>query len=322
MAARRPQVSVVFATHDRARRLRELLDSLERQTLDPGAFEVIVVDDASTDGTGDVLRRALADATLDLCLIHRERSGGPAVARNAGWRRARGELVAFTDDDCVAAPGWLAAGLDAWRADPRAVVQGRTDPRPDELHERGPFSRTLSVHALGPYFQTCNIFYPRSLLERLGGFDELAFTGPGGEDTDLAWKAIALQTPTLFAPDAQVFHAVQRLGPAGTLRLAWRWTETVQLFARHPPLRRLHLQYRVFWKGWHYLLLRALLSTLLPRRLRLVRDWLAWPYLGALLMRPQQEGGGVALIPFWVLHDVVEMAAIVRGAIRYRTPVL
>src|SRR5829696_1170403 len=203
-----------------------------------------------------------------------------------------------------------------------AFVQGRTEPNPDELERRGPFSRTLRVTRLGPFYQTCNILYPRGLLEELGGFDAPAYRGPGGEDTDLAWRAIERGCEPVYAPDALVFHAVADLGPVGKLRVAARWTETMSAFARHPRLRRVALHRRVFWKGSHYLLVRALLALLLPRRWHAVRRWLARPYLWHLGHRGRLEGGGLLAAPYFAVHDLVELTAVLRGAVRYRVLVL
>jgi len=314
----RPQVSVVMATHNRAVRLAEMLASLRAQTLSPDQFEVIVVDDASSDDTQRLLEAEIGQGGLDLRVVRRDVSGGPAVARNRGWRGARAALVGFTDDDCIAGPRWLEAALAVWREHPQAVVQGRTDPRPDEFHRMSPFAHTVKVHEAGPSYETCNIFYPRELLEQLGGFDEESFSMPGGEDTDLAWKAIESGRESVFAPDAQVFHAVTNLGPVGKLKLATRWHETMLCFARHPELRRRHMVKRYFWKWSHYTLLRAALACLVPRRLWPLRWWLASPYVVYLTRRRT----GPLLAPWIILHDLVEIFAVVRGAIRYRVFVL
>ena len=74
---------------------------------------------------------------------------GPAPARNAGWRAARGRWIAFTDDDCEATPGWLETALARGRGQPGAVVQGPTLPIPRELALLGPFARTRSIEAAG-----------------------------------------------------------------------------------------------------------------------------------------------------------------------------
>jgi glycosyltransferase involved in cell wall biosynthesis len=316
-----PKVSVVFATHERAERLAELLRSLEAQTLPPDDFEVIAVDDGSRDATGEVLDAAERSSPLRLRTVRREPAAGPAVARNAGWRLAQGPLVAFTDDDCVANPGWLEAGLRGAAEYPGSVLQGRTEPRADELHLKGVFSRTLEVPRLSQHFQTCNVFYPRELLERVGGFDE-TFSVPGGEDADLAWRVIEGGAGTAFLGDARVAHAVARIGPVGKLRVAWRWTETTKIYARHPELRRRILTHGVFWKRTHYLLARLILALLLPRRLRPLGWWLAYPYLAHLRGRGRVEGGGLLMGPYYLVHDLVELAAMVRGSLRYRTVVI
>jgi glycosyltransferase involved in cell wall biosynthesis len=318
--ASQPEISVVFATHNRAGRLARLLESLRAQTLGSGRFEVVAIDDGSGDDTPAVLAAEQARGDLDLSLVRHESPQGPASARNAGWRRARAPFVAFTDDDCVADPGWLEAGLAALDSRPGSFAQGRTDPDPAELEMLGPFSRTLTVHSLGPFFQTCNIFYARSLLEALAGFDDTIFWG--GEDADLAWRAIGSGATPVFAGEARIYHGVRRLGPLGKLRFAWGWTETMQLFARHPELRRGHLTHGLFWKGSHYLLVRAMVAAVLPRRARLLRSWLASPYALHLLERGRVEGGGPALAPYFLVHDLVELAAALRGAVRYRTAVL
>jgi GT2 family glycosyltransferase len=308
--------SVVVVTRDRAQRLRALLDSLRAQTAD--GFEVVVVDDGSRDETRDLLAHE-ADG-LDLRVITRAEPGNLAEARNAGWREARGPLVAFIDDDCVATPGWLEEGLRAARERPGAVVQGMTEPNPAELGRSGPFTRTIEVRSLGPWFQTCNIFYPRDLLERLGGFDT-AFAR-SGEDTDLAWRAFESGAPAAWAPRALAYHAVNELGPRGKLRVAARWSDGVRLFAKHPQKRAELLEKGVFWKGSHYLLVRALLATLVPRRWFVLRAWLAWPYFHHLRWRGRTEGGGVLFAPWYVVHDLVELWAIARGAVRHRVPML
>ncbi|MEA2495152.1 MAG: hypothetical protein QOJ29_3063, partial [Thermoleophilaceae bacterium] len=94
-----PRASVVVATRDRADSLAALLSALAEQTLPREDFEVIVIDDGSTDHTARVLAEAEARGTLQL-RIARDEGRGPGAARNRGWREARGEIVAFTDDDC------------------------------------------------------------------------------------------------------------------------------------------------------------------------------------------------------------------------------
>ncbi len=310
---------MAVASHERPARLAALIAGLGAQTLDADAFEVVVVDDGSGSETAEVLAEARDRGELHLRVVRHETPRGPGAARNAAWRAGRAELVAFTDDDCVPAPEWLRALLAAVESSPGAVIQGRTDPDPAERRSAGVFSRTVCVERLGPHYETCNILYPRALLERLEGFDEGFGLAPGGEDTDLAWRAIELGVATAFAPDARVHHAVQRLGPLGQLRVAARWTETVRIFAAHPQLRRQALVRGVFWNVWHYLLLRSALALLAPRSLRRL---LLFRHAVELRRRARAEGAGAVVLPFLLLHDLVELSAVLRGGLRYRTLVI
>jgi len=309
----RPRVSVVVCTRNRPERLAALLASLRSQRLPGDQFEVIVVDDCSQPPA------VIGEATpANVWIVRNDPSLGPAAARNRGWRLARGALVAFTDDDCVADPDWLAAALASAERNPDAVIQGRTNPDPREIDNDGVLSRSVRVERLGPNYETCNMFYSRSLLERLGGFDEGYGLRPAAEDTDLAWRAIERGHRTVFAGDALVLHAVERLGVRGMLRVATRWTEATRVLAEHPQTRSM-LYRGVFWNVWHYLMWRSLLGIAGPgwlRRLLLTR------HLLELHKRARVEGGGPWAIPFFVVHDLLECWAVTRGAIRYRTPVL
>jgi len=279
--------------------------------------EVVVVDDGSRPETAALLERAAGAGELTLRVVRHERALGPARARNAGWRAASAALVAFTDDDCTPSPGWLAAGLAAHRARPEALVQGRTAPDPAEREGESLWTRTLRVDSLGPWYETCNMFYPRELLEALGGFEDFGLA-PGGEDTDLAWRALEAGRPAVWAPAALVFHAVERIGARGQLRVAARWTATTRVLARHPPIR-VALERGVFWNVYHYLLLRSLVALVLPRPLR---RFLLLRHALELHRRARAAGTGWWAVPYLVLHDAVEMWSVARGGVRHRTLVL
>jgi glycosyltransferase involved in cell wall biosynthesis len=318
-----PEVSVVVSSHNRSARLRRLLASLRKQTLDRDRFEVIVVDNASTDDTPDVIAAAKAAGELRIRGLRRDTPGGPALGREKGWRAAAGPLIAFCDDDVEADPAWLEAGIAAWSGETHRFVQGRTEPNPAELGDAGAFSRTIAVRDLDPHFNTCNLFVPRALLEEVGGFDVDAFPArPAGEDTDLAWRAIGAGGEPVFAADALVHHAVNQLGPLGKLRVAARWSDGMRVYARHPELRRQVFTYGVFWKREHFWLALALCGLLLPRRLRLLGLALTIPYLRSARARGLEHGHAVLLAPYWLAHDLVEMGGVARGGISAGSPML
>jgi GT2 family glycosyltransferase len=214
-----PAVSVVVPTYSRQARLQRLIEALDHQDLDD-PFEVIVVDDASTDDTADVLAR-LASARPHLRWERQPVNGGPARARNTGWRLARAPLVAFTDDDCVPSPGWLRALLA--RAATADIVQGAVEPDPAQLRGAGPFSRTLRADG-AVFFQTANVLYRRTVLEELDGFDE-RFPKAAGEDTELAYRAMAVGRRATFAPDALVHHDVSPSDLRAHVRDIGRWVD-------------------------------------------------------------------------------------------------
>jgi glycosyltransferase involved in cell wall biosynthesis len=298
--------------------LTRLLASLRAQSLDLGAFEVVVVDDGSGPDTSAAIAREADTGPLTVRTVRNEQPRGPGAGRNSGWRAARAPVVAFTDDDCLADREWLRAALTVCEAAPGAIVQGRTVPDPAEAEHAGVLSRTIRVEHLGPQYETCNIFYPRALLESLAGFDEGFGLSPGGEDTDLAWRAIEAGSATVFASEAVVYHAVQPLGVRGMLRVAARWSAVVRLFADHPQLRAT-LERRVFWNVWHYLLWRSVLALLAPGW---VRRMLVTRHLLELRKRARAEQAGTWAVPFLLVHDLVECWSVARGAVRYRTLVL
>jgi hypothetical protein len=122
----------------------------------------------------------------------------------------------------------------------------------------------------------------------------------------------------VLARDALVFHAVERLGMLGMLRVAARWTEGMRVFRDHPQTRSM-LHRRVFWNVWHYLMWRSLLAIAAPRMLR--RLALA-RHLLELRRRARRAGAGAGLVPFLLVYDAIECWSVARGAIRHRTFVL
>ena len=132
MPIERPTASVVICTYNRAAILAEALTSVLAQVIPAGvSFETIVADDGSTDDTTEVVARVARNTRIPvrhLALPH----GGVAAARNAGVEAARGEWVAFIDDDEMASPTWLAELLATARRQDVDCVSGRNDLAPSQ----------------------------------------------------------------------------------------------------------------------------------------------------------------------------------------------
>ena len=219
-----PFFSVVVPTYNRPQNLVALLDALAQQTFPD--FEVVVVD--QSDPPVQVPQKFLSKLSINL--IHSQERG-PALARNKGIRAARGEIVAFTDDDCVPRPDWLERAARHFDGMSIAGLEGRVE----SCKLGNPRYRTVSNTGFeGIGFMTANMFYRRELLNTVGGFDErfkLAFR----EDSDLAWRIMEYgEIP--HASNSVVFHPphrvkLERESPAERARM---FSADPLLFAKHP----------------------------------------------------------------------------------------
>jgi glycosyltransferase involved in cell wall biosynthesis len=233
------RISVVVPTFRRPDLLQRCLQSLLAQQLPAGACEIIVVDDEPAEATRRlVLGLAEASPCFSLRYLRPAHGHGPAVARNTGWRAARAPLVAFTDDDTVAASDWLACGEAAMQAGHWAALGGRVQVPPlhgpggaPTDHER--MTRGLETAA----FVTANAFVWRSALERVNGFDE-AFARAWREDADLQFRLAAEAGPVGRCEDALVRHPVRPERWGVSLRQQKNVYFDALLYRKHPRLYR------------------------------------------------------------------------------------
>lgn len=228
-----PLISVVVCTHNRARFLPGALRSVVDQEFPRTDYEVIVVDNASTDHT----RNVVADFQNygNVRYVH-EPKLGLNNARNTGWRAAAGEYVAYFDDDALAEPGWLAAIRDGFAAaDGPAIIGGRVDPiweveRPAWLSDCAAAALTIIDWGGTPrplakvpreWLTGVNFAMPVSLLNELGGFDpRLERVGNrllSNGDILIQRRAQQRGYACLYHPQMRVRHMV----PAA--RLTQRW---------------------------------------------------------------------------------------------------
>jgi glycosyltransferase involved in cell wall biosynthesis len=239
-------VSVVVPTFQRPDRIRRLIGALESQTLPRSEFEVVIADDGSRDETASVVAELASSSPLAIRVVRNEINRGPGAARNLGWRTCESPIIAFTDDDCVPTPGWLAAGLAAFDGGSNGIVQGRT--MPDPTAPRNGWAKTLQVDRLSNFYESCNIFYRAEVLRAVGGFDE-GITVPFGEDTAAGWKARRLGVTSVFAPDALVHHDVTYPPLSYWWRYAMMHGNLARLVRDFPEMRREMFWLRVFiWR--------------------------------------------------------------------------
>lgn len=233
-----PSVSVVLCTRNRARLLERALEALSRQSDPPGGLEIVVVDDGSTDDTPAVCA-AFAARIEKLRVVRSTGRRGQAGAATHGVARAGGEVLLFTDDDCVPRADW-ALRLSAALADHPFVAGAIESPRrPYALlcHNVAQFHAVMCGRRGSPLFVAgANFGVRRSLLERLGGFDcGLALA----HDMELSLRARERECPPRFEPLARVLHLppTERATLPALLRYASRHAAvTGPLRVRHARL--------------------------------------------------------------------------------------
>lgn len=206
-------ISVVICTYNRAEKLGNALTSLAALDPRPESWELLVVDNGSSDNTEAVVRDFAAPAGCRAIYVHEPRRG-LAQARNRGVQESSGDIIAFTDDDCRVDRSWLAALMREF-ADPTLhLLGGRVElfnPADQPVavrmrRERLVLSGRSETIAEIP---GCNFAVRRAVFARVGGFD-LHFGAcgivPSGEDTDFFYRVLALGGGVVYAPDFLAFH--------------------------------------------------------------------------------------------------------------------
>ena len=215
MHRRSPLISVVIPAHNVAETLDPCLKALESQTLTGGRYEVIVVDDGSTDATAEIARRH--ESVVLLCQPHK----GAAAARNLGARQARGAIILFTDADCVPSPDWIEAMSAPFADDQVTGVGGviRTRqrglvPRFIQLEYDDRYEK-IAKHPSIDLISTGTAGFRRDLFLESGGFREDLL---GAEDAELSFRLASGGHKMVFVPQATVYHS----HPESLLEYAWR----------------------------------------------------------------------------------------------------
>lgn len=323
------RLSVVVPTCGRPELLMRGLQALAAQTLPRGAYEIVVVDDGRCDWTRTLVQAlAQKEAGLNLRYLRPPVArGGPAAARNLGWRAARGELVAFTDDDTVPMADWLARGDAAMAAAPQAAaLAGRVvvplGPGAPTDHER------MTQGLERTRFVTANAFVRKRALQLVQGFDE-RFTRPWREDSDLQYRLEDEAGAVGRCEEAVVVHPVRPERWGLSLRQQKHAFFEALLYAKHP--RRYAAD--VGAPPWHYYAIVALATG---AAVLFVLDIMGSAVIcaalaAALVLRfAARRLRGTSHAPGHVLEMFVTSALIpflsvwwrLRGAVHFRVPFL
>ena len=269
-----PALSVIICTRDRIQNLKRCVAALTKAETER-SWELVIVDNGSTDGTSDYLEALSGQWPLKPALtIAQQPKPGLAAARNVGWRIARADLLAFTDDDCYVSPDFIDATIQVFGDNPqRGFASGRIllfDDRDQrvtiqESEERIEFPpRTfLAAGAI----QGANMAFRREALERIAGFDERLGAGTPfpSEDIDAAAAALWAGFPGVYDPRPVVFHDHGRRTQADVNALRARYDAgRGAYYAKHiwrAPSRRAYL------RGWAKCIRQDLRESRWARRL-------------------------------------------------------
>ncbi len=317
-----PKISIIVLTYNRRELLGKCLDSLVKQSY--GNFEIIVLDEYSNDGTEQIIKN-MSDVYKNIRLVQRDKKG-LAYGRNSGVKEAKGEIIAFIDDDEVADPDWLKRGAESLDKNNASIVLGAVY-LPD-----GRLFKPLDPNNL--VTTTANIFYIKKLIEDVGMFDEQFVYG--SEDLDLGMRAIEAGYKCVICKDAITYHPDRMETPMSQIKSLWnigrlRLPNTVLRHKKHSATSRGQLYYNVFYKRTHiiptvmflnlfiftiniftlnkpyvyYVLIGSFVTTYFI--IRIFTDTCFYKY-------PLR----VIAFPFFILFDSIEVVYTIKGAIKHR----
>ncbi len=304
--ARYPRVTVVVASYNGGQTLEACLSSLEKLTYPD--YEVILVDDGSTDSTPQI-----AQSHPKVRLVRHETNRGLSAARNTGIAAATGAIIAFTDSDCRADPDWLHYLVSDLLRSEFVGIGGPNLPPPEDptlaaavMAAPGGPAHVMLTDRQAEHIPGCNMAFYRSALVEVGGFDPIFRRA--GDDVDLCWRLQQAGWNIGFSPAGFVWH-YRRSTIGAYLKQQQGYGEAEGLLVRKHP-ENFNLFGGSVWRGRIY---AGFNSGLLPVRSMIYRGRFAsagyqfiystTPPLN-LLLCASLEYHGLVTLPLWVLSAV------------------
>jgi glycosyltransferase involved in cell wall biosynthesis len=318
-------VSVIIPTYRRPSLLTRCLTALARQDLGAEQFEIIVVSDGVDAETYEVVRSLRAfHPEISIGFFETPQRKGPASARNLGWKHAKGELIVFTDDDCIPSAKWLLNYRNAFESYRRGPVSfsGKVivpvPPVPTD------YEKNIS-HLEQADFITANCACSREVLELTGGFDE-EFPAAWREDSAFEFELIERRIPIVKLNTAAVVHPVREAPWGISVKEQKKSMFNALLFKKHPTLYKKKISAGPMWN--YYLIICLSLAALLLFSLQLwflgVIALVAWLYFlsrFALMRLNNTKGSFLHRSEMIITSLVIPYISVfwtIRGAIRYK----
>jgi len=250
----RIEVSIVIPTFNRQESLVRTLDSLFNQTCPQENFEIIIVDDGSTDDTKKLIHE-IKKSHQNLCYL-KQKNKGAASARNLGIFNAKGDIIGFTDDDCILSSTWVELAIESFKDIEFCGIQGITLPEKEIKIQNKIFYYSDVVTHTGKEkydtYPTCNIFYRKKNLIQVSGFDEKM--GSISEDDDLAFRLIKKGYKIHLNQNMIVYHEVRYLNIIKYAFKRLKRNESIPLFFKKHPEFRDRLFLKIFVPSHVYII--------------------------------------------------------------------
>jgi glycosyltransferase involved in cell wall biosynthesis len=231
------RATIQLCTYNRAPLLARVLEACFDQNVEESAYEVVLVDDGSSDATPSVIEEARGRAPCSLIVVT-QANAGLARARNAGIERSSGERIIFIDDDVLPLPNFVEAHLRTGERHPNAIVRGGAI-EVDDLDDLPPPVWSIKNYS-GNYFWTTNVSVPLATIRGIGGFDE-SFSEYGWEDIDVGLRLRAAGVRAVFDPNALAYHFKPRPRTASVEKMIAQASAqartAARLVRRHPNWR-------------------------------------------------------------------------------------
>ena len=255
------QISVVIPTYCRPYLLRNCIQCLVDQSFDKNFYEVIVVSDGYDDETKNVVN-SFKQFHPAIYYLHLPEKKGPAAARNFGWQRAWGKLIAFTNDDCLPEQTWLASLYKTYQGESEIAYAGKVKvPLSSEPMDYARNTSNLETAE----FVTANCCCTKLALERVEGFDE-RFSMAWREDNDLEFKLLEQSIPVVKVEDAVVVHPVREAHWGVSIKEQKKGIFNALLFKKFPALYRKKIQDNPPWT--YYMIALAVVCLVVSLFLR------------------------------------------------------
>lgn len=198
-------VSVIVPVYNGASKIERCIQALLSQSYPKDRYEIIIVDNNSSDGTAAIVKE------LPVIYLLEDQKQTSYAARNKGITRSKGSIIAFTDGDCMVSEDWLAKGVEGFDSDAVGVVAGgifSAEPRnyvERYLSERGTLSQEITIkHKFLPYGQTANVFFRMEVFQKIGLFES---DWVGGGDAELCWRMqVETDYELKYVPESSVLH--------------------------------------------------------------------------------------------------------------------